>query len=97
VHYLWVKSKNFIRDMYPSDKMSIPFEQVEKKVFKDVEETMCSDLHATFKKAVQIYVERNAEIKIMELSLREHLKAYGVDLEKSEKLTTGGVADASDR
>lgn len=89
VDFLWIKATSFIRDMYPSDKMTVPFEVLEKVVFTEIEDDVCEELRITFKKAVQIYNERHAEINGMEASLREHLRSYGVDLEKTAKSAEG--------
>lgn len=83
VSFLWIKAVNFLRDMYPSDKMTIPFEEIEKSVLGDIEEDIRDGLLMTFKRAVQIYNERHAEVKGLEIALRDHLQTFGVDLDRS--------------
>jgi hypothetical protein len=93
VDFLWVKAVGFLRDMYPSDKMSLPFEKVENEAFKEVKKTVKEDLTITFKKAVQIYHERHDEIKTMESALRNRLRTYGVDLDKKNLPEEGNNDD----
>ena len=80
---LWIKAVNFLRDMYPSDKMTLTFEAVEKSVLSEAETDFKDEIVVVFKKAVHIYNERHAEIAEMERALREHLKGYGVNMEKA--------------
>lgn len=78
---LVVKMYEFLRDMYPSEKMMVPFSDVEGSL-KDIQEEIEEYLSSVFRKAVQIKHERDAQIIALDKSLREKIKAsYGVDIE----------------
>lgn len=80
---LIVKATEFLRDLYPSDKMIVPFESVHKGL-NEVKADLEVLLSQVFKKAVVIYKVRHNQIDDLEKSLRDKIKAtYGVDLEET--------------
>jgi len=80
---LMVKAYQFLRDMYPVDKMVVSFDSIVKgldKVKPDLEHC----LMMVFKKAVEITKERHQQISDLESGLRNKVKiSYGVDLSES--------------
>lgn len=80
---LMVKAYQFLRDMYPIDKMTLSFEEIENgldKVRPDLE----NGLSVAFKKAVDITKERHRQIADLETGLRKNIKQqYGVELNGS--------------
>lgn len=80
---LMVKAYQFLRDMYPVDKMVVSFDSIVKgldKVKPDLEHCLLT----VFKKAVDITRERHQQITDLETGLRNKVKiSYGVDLSES--------------
>ena len=79
--WLLTEMYEFLREMYPANKMSIPFSDIEFALNK-IRPELDEYLVRIFKKAVQINRERNQQIVDMEKSLRERIKSsYNVEIE----------------
>jgi hypothetical protein len=93
VTLLQAKALQFIRDLYPSDKMIVPFETLEQEVFKKNADATGSHLEHALRKAVQIYKARHEEADALDKELRDYiLDTYGVDVDaprKSREKTEG--------
>jgi len=83
----YIKEKNqwiitrvnmFLRDMYPSDKMVVSFEELEVSLIKSYEE-INSILNQVFKKAVSISKEHYATIDKMQSELESYMTSLGID------------------
>lgn len=79
--WLITKMTDFLRDLYPSEKMTIPFSDIEKSIGfcrKEIEEYLLS----IFKRAAQIYNDRHSQIVSLETGLRDKIKeTYGIDID----------------
>jgi hypothetical protein len=84
IEFLWIKSCNFLRDLYPSDKMPMTYEELEKEVLPDVQEPAQNDLRIVFIKAVQIYNSRHDEVARIEQDLRGYLRSFGITLDNNQ-------------
>lgn len=79
--WLLTEMYEFLREMYPANKMSVPFSDVEQALNK-IKPELEEYLLRVFKKAVQINKERNQQIVDLEKNLREKIKtSYNVDLD----------------
>jgi hypothetical protein len=99
---LMVKAYQFLRDMYPSEKMVIPFDDIEDAldlIRKDLEQ----DISYVFKRAVDITKARHRQIEELEVSLRDKIKSnYGVDIGERRgrsfaDIVKSGVPDGTER
>ena len=82
VTLLQAKAIQFFRDLYPSDKMIIPFETLEQEVFRKHASDLAEHLEHAFRKAVQIYKARHEEADLLDKELRDYiLDTYGVDID----------------
>lgn len=93
VEFLWIKSCNFLRDLYPSDKMPMTYEELENEVLVEVKETSCDDLRAVFRKAVHVHNSKLEEVVRIEQDLRGYLKSFGIEPDLQTRQTTSNAAD----
>ena len=93
VEFLWIKSCNFLRDLYPSDKMPMTYEDLEKEVLVEVKETSCDDLRAVFRKAVHVHNSKLEEVVRIEQDLRGYLKSFGIEPDLRGGQTPSNTAD----
>ena len=78
---LRTKALLFIRDLYPSDKMLVTFEEVEMGVFAKVAPALDTHYEQAFRRAVQIYKARHEEADKLDKDLHDYiLNTYGVDI-----------------
>jgi hypothetical protein len=79
--WLITKMTDFLRELYPSEKMTIPFSDIEKSIGfcrKEIEEYLLS----IFRRAAQIYNDRHSQIVSLETGLRDKIKeTYGIDID----------------
>lgn len=86
VTLLKAKALLFLRELYPSDKMIVPFESVETEVFNKEAGNIGDHLSHVFKKAVVIYKSRHEEAGRMDQELKDYIMAtYGVDIDAPRK------------
>lgn len=86
VTLLRTKALLFLRDLYPSDKMLVSFEEVEANVFNKMATSVDGHYEQVFRKAVQIYKARHEEADKLDKELKEYiLDNYGVDIEAPSK------------
>lgn len=79
--WLLTEMYEFLREMYPANKLTIPFTDVESSLNK-IRPELEEYLVRIFKKAVQINRERNQQIADMEKSLRDRIRSsYNVEIE----------------
>lgn len=86
VDLLSARMLQFLRDLYPSDKMVVPYEQVEAVVFNGSLEEVTLHLEHAFRRAVQLNRARNDDADKEEEGMRLYiLNKYGVDIEAPRK------------
>lgn len=86
VDLLSARMLQFLRDLYPSDKMVVPYEQVESMVFVGSLSEVTLHLEHAFRRAVQLNRARNEEADKEEEVMRQYiLNKYGVDIEAPRK------------
>jgi len=79
---MWIMTSaiEFLRIMYPSEKMTIQFFSVEES-FNDVRKTLEDYMNTVFRQAAKIYNDRNKQIDSLGESLHSKVNStYGVDL-----------------
>lgn len=86
VDLLSARMLQFLRDLYPSDKMVVPYEQVESMVFVGSLSEVTIHLEHAFRRAVQLNRARNEDADREEEGMRQYiLNKYGVDIEAPRK------------
>lgn len=79
---LQTKARLYVRELYPSDKMEVPYEVVESEVFGKTADIMAKNYEQVFRRAAIIYRSRHDEADALDAGLRTYLKAvYGADVE----------------
>jgi hypothetical protein len=95
VTLLQTKARLYVRELYPSDKMEIPFELLEQEVFNKTAEVLVKNYEQVFRRAAQIYRTKHEEADTLDSDLRAYIKAtYGADVEAPYKVierAQGGV------
>ena len=78
---LQTKARLYVRELYPSDKMDVPYELVESEVFGKVADAMAKNYDQVFRRAATVYRMRHDEADALESNLRLYLKTmYGADV-----------------
>lgn len=86
VDLLSARMLQFLRDLYPSDKMVVPYEQVEAVVFNGSLDEVTIHLEHAFRRAVHLNRARNEDADREEEGMRLYiLNKYGVDIEAPRK------------
>ena len=95
VALLLTKARLYVRELYPSDKMEVPYEIVEFEVFGKTADIMAKNYEQVFRRAAIIYRSRHDEADALDAGLRMYLKAaYGADVEapyRSVGAASGGL------
>lgn len=79
--WLVTKMVDFLRELYPQEKMAVPFNEVEEAI-ASIRSEIEEYLSVIFKRAARITVKRHEQINELEAGLREKVKeSYGVDLD----------------
>jgi len=79
--WLVTKMIDFLRELYPQEKMAVSFNDVEEAI-SSIRSEIEEYLAIIFKRAARITIKRHGQINELEASLREKVKeSYGVDLD----------------